>query len=133
MGDSAAPHTAEHDRLTDARKSAIRIGLSSGSAVPFTDQDVRALLAEVEDLGSRLACVVEATYWDRPYDTRLAAIRGMCDLTTNGMTPRPAEVKRCPRCGRPSSEPLVKGKPYWTTDVCSPCNDHLTAEETDRD
>lgn len=44
-------------------------------------------LAEVEDLRSRLACVAEATYWDRPYDERIAAIRGMCDLTTNGLTP----------------------------------------------
>lgn len=46
-----------------------------------------ALSREVEDLRSRLACVREATYWDRPYDTRVAAIRGMCDLTTDGMTP----------------------------------------------
>lgn len=42
---------------------------------------------DLEDLRSRLACVAEATYWDRPYDTRIAAIRGMCDLSTNGMTP----------------------------------------------
>lgn len=40
-----------------------------------------------DDLRSRLACVLEATYWDRPYDTRLAAVRGLCDLTTNGLTP----------------------------------------------
>lgn len=43
--------------------------------------------ADVEDLRSRLACVLEASYADRPYDERLAAIRGMCDLTTDGMTP----------------------------------------------
>lgn len=39
------------------------------------------------DLRSRLACVLEATCWDRPYDVRIAAIRGMCDLTTSGLTP----------------------------------------------
>ncbi len=40
-----------------------------------------------EDLRSRLGCIAEATYWDRPYDERINAIRGMCDLTTDGMTP----------------------------------------------
>jgi hypothetical protein len=45
------------------------------------------MTTETEDLRSRLACVAEATYWDRPYDERIAAIRGMCDLTTDGMTP----------------------------------------------
>lgn len=48
---------------------------------------VIAALGVEDDLRSRLACVVEATYWDRPYGERIAAIRGMCDLTTNGMTP----------------------------------------------
>jgi len=42
-----------------------------------------------DDLRSRLACILETTYWDRPYETRIAAIRGMCDLATNGMTPTP--------------------------------------------
>lgn len=49
-----------------------------------------------EDLRSRLACVLEATGWDRPYDERIAAIRGMCDLSTNGMTPK-AEALPEPR------------------------------------
>lgn len=49
--------------------------------------DIAALLAEVDDLRSRLGCVLEATSMDRPYDTRLAAIRRMCDLTTNGFVP----------------------------------------------
>ncbi|MEV5001970.1 hypothetical protein [Nocardioides sp. LML1-1-1.1] len=43
--------------------------------------------AELADLHSRIGCVLEATSMDRPYDTRLAAIRRMCDLTTNGFTP----------------------------------------------
>ncbi len=55
----------------------------------MADTELAALRAEIDDLRSRLACVVEATSWDRPYDTRIAAIRGMCDLTTNGMTPAP--------------------------------------------
>ncbi|GAW50579.1 MULTISPECIES: hypothetical protein [unclassified Nocardioides] len=42
-----------------------------------------------DDLRSRLACIAEASYWDRGYDDRLAAIRGMCDLSTNGLTPEP--------------------------------------------
>lgn len=46
----------------------------------------------LEDLRSRLACIAEATYWDRPYDERLNAIRGMCDLTTDGMTPQRTQV-----------------------------------------
>lgn len=45
--------------------------------------------AEIADLRSRLACAVEATYWDRPYDERIAAVRGMGDLTTNGLQPQP--------------------------------------------
>ena len=44
-------------------------------------------LSDADDLRSRIACIQEATWWDRPYDTRLEAIRGMCDLTTDGMTP----------------------------------------------
>ena len=47
------------------------------------------LFKHLDDLRSRLACVAEATYWDRPYDTRIAAIRGMCDLTANGHTTTP--------------------------------------------
>lgn len=39
-----------------------------------------------DDLRSRIGCILEATFWDRPYDERLAAIRGMCDLTTDGLT-----------------------------------------------
>lgn len=50
-----------------------------------------------EDLRSRLGCVAEATNWDRPYDERLAAIRGMCDLTTNGLTPQPDPWPDCPK------------------------------------
>lgn len=45
------------------------------------------LVEQVADLQSRLACVLEASYWDRDYDLRIAAIRGMCDLSTNGMNP----------------------------------------------
>lgn len=74
-----------------------------------------------DDLRSRLACVLEATSWDRPYDERLDAIRGMCDLTTDGMTaiPVPAELaalrqriealanRPCPRGGRHSVGPCV--------------------------
>lgn len=52
------------------------------------------LLDEIRDLRSRLACVNEATSWDRPYDERMAAIRGLCDLATDGLTPSPAEVSR---------------------------------------
>lgn len=52
-----------------------------------------------DDLRSRLGCVVEATYWDRPYDTRIAAIRGMCDLATNGMTPARAGAAPTPTTG----------------------------------
>lgn len=47
---------------------------------------VAAADREIADLRSRLACVDEATWWDRGYEERIAAIRGMCDLTTNGMT-----------------------------------------------
>ena len=49
---------------------------------------VPARSAIEDDLRSRLSCVIEITGWDRPYDTRLDAIRGMCDLTTDGMTPK---------------------------------------------
>lgn len=52
-----------------------------------SDVALVSALTEVADLRSRLACVLEASYWDRPYDERIAAIRGMCDLTTNGLTP----------------------------------------------
>lgn len=47
-----------------------------------------------DDLRSRLGCVIEATYWDRPYEERIAAIQGMCDLTTDGMTPKSEEAPR---------------------------------------
>lgn len=48
------------------------------------------LARRVEDLRSRLDCVVEASSWDRPYEERLDAIRGMCDLEQTGFTPKPA-------------------------------------------
>ena len=54
---------------------------------PFHGRPYAYWVERAADLQSRLACVAEATYWDRPYDERLAAIRGMCDLTTNGLTP----------------------------------------------
>ena len=61
----------------------------------FDPPTVLALLDLVADLQSRLACVAEASYWDRGYDVRLDAIRGMCDLTTDGMTPA-SEIRRSP-------------------------------------
>lgn len=54
----------------------------------FDPATVLALLDEINDLRSRIACVEEASSWDRPYDDRIAAIRGMCDLKTNGMAPK---------------------------------------------
>lgn len=63
--------------LTPQGERSVRLALTAGE-----------LQAVVRDLRSRLACVVEATYWDRPYDERIAAIRGMCDLSTDGMTPQ---------------------------------------------
>ncbi len=62
-------------------------GIEWDGGTSLLHSDIAALLAEVDDLRSRLACVAEATSMDRPYDTRIAAIRGMCDLTTNGLTP----------------------------------------------
>lgn len=89
--------------------------------VLFRDLDDAA--REIADLRSRLGCVAEASYWDRPYDTRLDAIRGMCDLTTDGMTPaseKPTEVWECgphtnvwnghdARCRRVVIRPAVEG------------------------
>lgn len=69
--------------LPDARTRFLR-----GVEVSIGEWKPRAGTVE-DDLRSRLGCVLEATYWDRPYDTRIAAIRGMCDLTTNGMAPAP--------------------------------------------
>lgn len=60
---------------------------SVAAAVDETAPDLRA---ERDDLYSRLACVQETTGWDRPYDERLDAIRGLCDLTTNGLAPKNA-------------------------------------------
>lgn len=51
------------------------------------DRDVAELL--VDDLRSRLACIRETTWWDRPYDTRLQVI---VDLATLDTTPRTAVV-----------------------------------------
>lgn len=57
-------------------------------AVPLLLDEITRLRAALDDLHSRLACVLEASYWDRGYDVRMAAIRGMCDLATDGMTPK---------------------------------------------
>ena len=89
------PHsTADGNRaLNDARLVHIRERLTAYRPAPGATsanraiEDMQWLIRTVDDLRSRLACVVEASYWDRPYDTRLDAIRGMCDLTTDGMTP----------------------------------------------
>ena len=75
------------DRVEFAGIQAVLTAHQAAALVAAGFGDVRQAGAEAADLRSRLACVAEATYWDRPYDTRIAAIRGMCDLTTNGMTP----------------------------------------------
>lgn len=74
------------ERLTEAVGSS-KSDVADAAAVLVNVGDVRRALRALDDLRSRLGCVVEATYWDRPYDTRLDAIRGMCDLATNGLTP----------------------------------------------
>lgn len=84
------------------------------------------LAAEVADLRSRLACVLEATYWDRPYDTRLDAIRGMCDLTTDGMTP--VEALLCGQCGE---EPAAMVKLGTSDGWCVTCLDNAAEPLTD--
>jgi hypothetical protein len=60
-----------------------------GNACEIDHAELKQLVAETAGLRSRLACVAEATSWDRPYEERIAAIRGMCDLNKNGMTPAP--------------------------------------------
>lgn len=84
--DALAPVMA--DMLADAERERDRAEQQADI------QAAARIIAERErdDLRSRLACVSEASYWDRPYDTRIAAIRGMCDLTTNGMTPATEEA-----------------------------------------
>lgn len=41
------------------------------------------LLDELETLRAKVALAMEATYWDRPYDTRIAAIRAALDGATS--------------------------------------------------
>lgn len=85
---------------------------------------INSRLSRERDLEERLGCVLEATWWDRPYDTRLEAIRGMCDLTTNGMTPTDDgdQVRPAPAAG---DEPTA-GQPPTTIDGIT-----LTADELD--
>lgn len=67
-----------------------RVWLEHDTAVEAATRIVadrlRQQAAIEDDLLSRIGCVVETTWWDRPYDERIAAIRGMCDLSTNGLT-----------------------------------------------
>lgn len=84
----------DYGLLNDARLRHIRERVEAYRSAPGATtnraiEDMRWLVQTVDDLRSRLACVAEATCWDRPYDTRLDAIRGMCDLTTAGTTPAP--------------------------------------------
>lgn len=80
-----------------------------------------------EDLRSRLACIAGATGWDRPYDTRLDAIRGLCDLTTNGMTLAPGSPPwLCSQCSE-RSPVMVK---IGTSDGwCTQCLDEAAGSE----
>lgn len=85
MADKGLFNVARLDRIRE-RLAAYRpmtVAVTANQAV----EDMRWLVRTVDDLRSRLGCVAEATWWDRGYDTRLEAIRGMCDLTTDGMTP----------------------------------------------
>lgn len=79
-----------HERTDDFPCAACK-SLAAEQAKALRDAGLLAWVPNAgtieDDLRSRLGCVMEATWWDRPYDTRLDAIRGMCDLTTDGMTP----------------------------------------------
>lgn len=83
MGDQA-PEMEQKAALRALWRELAEKRIESGTDWPAI---ARTLFRDIDDLHSRLACVVEASYWDRPYDTRIDAIRGMCDLTTDGMTP----------------------------------------------
>lgn len=86
------------------------------------------------DLHSRLACVLEATYWDRPYETRIAAIRGMCDLTTNGLTPAPEDDWQQPETSgieyglAVARDLLQKVADYWEGRPCTHHGDQIMAD-----
>jgi hypothetical protein len=93
--------TGEKGILTAADKEAIRAAL----AHPLENRPWREWLTAVldshdaieqayADLLSRLGCIAEATYWDRPYDTRMDAIRGMCDLARATSTAPTPEADR---------------------------------------
>lgn len=83
--------------------------------------DVELLLNLVDDLRSRIGCVVEATYWDRPYDTRIAAIRGMCDLATDGMTPALDGADTTTTEPTECDHPGIEHGPFWATGICPKC------------
>lgn len=113
---------AEMDRLTSAPGGPGAAWRWSIPADPERDSDLifAEALAQIPDLLSRLACVAEATYWDRPYDERIAAIRGMCDLATNGMTPA------CPHVSWAEEGDDDGGTGVW---VCESCG--LSSVSTD--
>lgn len=119
----------------ESTRREIEYALSLGKPVRYLSADPRRLAAqpahgdEVADLKSRLACINEATVMDRPYDTRLDAIRGMCDLSTNGMTPIPEPAHG----DNEAALRAVRALPdEWTSATCvtngAPCSFHRQAE-----
>lgn len=45
------------------------------SARPGQMDDLERIAKQVDDLHQRITLALEASYWDRPYDTRMTAIR----------------------------------------------------------
>lgn len=89
--DTAVTRLTDGEALVHARWHRALDDPAAEPPGPIRDHIEAALAAAEGDLRSRIACVLEATSWDRPYDVRMGAIRGMCDLDQNGLTPDPIE------------------------------------------
>lgn len=53
------------------------------AARPRQMERLEAIAAEIDRIGLDIACALEATYFDRPYDTRITAIRDVLHEATN--------------------------------------------------